>query len=235
MPEVLGGWIGKLFPNTQKKNGNSPSFFPFPLCSCASAPDRKLGSRKGSGNESQYRCSHIWSVISDSVTLRTVAHQAPLFMEFSRQEYWGGLPFPTAGDLPDPGIKPGSLALQEDSLSQSHLGSPWEPVLLFSRQVVPDSLWPHGLQHTRFPCPSPSPRVCPSSCHLNQWCHPTISSSDTLFSFCLQSFPASRSFPMSQLFWPKVAKVLELQLQHQSFQKYLGFISFKTDWKPVAT
>ena len=52
----------------------------------------------------------------------------------------------------------------------------------------------------RPPCPSPSPRVCPSSCPLHQWCHPAISSSDTLFSFCLQSFPASGTFPMSWLF-----------------------------------
>ena len=56
----------------------------------------------------------------------------------------------------------------------------------------------HRLQHARLPCPSSSPRVCPSSCLLNQWCHPTISSSITLF--CLQSFPASGFFPVSQLF-----------------------------------
>ena len=72
-------------------------------------------------------------------------------------------------------------------------------LLLFSHQVVSNSLWPHGLQHTRLPCPSPSPRVCPSSCPLNRWCHPTISSSVALFS-CLQSFPSSGSFPMNQLF-----------------------------------
>ena len=63
-----------------------------------------------------------------------------------------------------------------------------------------DSLWPHGLQHTRFPCPSPSPRACSNSCPLSQWCHPTISSSVTPFSSCLQSFLASGSFPKSQLF-----------------------------------
>ena len=61
-------------------------------------------------------------------------------------------------------------------------------------------LQPHGLQHTRLPCPSLSPKVCSNSCPLSQWCHPTISSSAALFSFCLQSFPASGSFPMSQLF-----------------------------------
>ena len=73
-------------------------------------------------------------------------------------------------------------------------------LFLFSHQVMSDSLWPHGLQHTSPPCPSPSPKVYPSSCPLNWWCHPTISSSVALFSSCLQSFPASGSFPMSQLF-----------------------------------
>ena len=73
-------------------------------------------------------------------------------------------------------------------------------LLLFSGQVVSTSSQPHGLQHARLPCPSSSPRVCPSSCPSNQWCHPTISSSVVLFSFCLQSLPASRSFPMSQPF-----------------------------------
>ena len=62
------------------------------------------------------------------------------------------------------------------------------------------SLRPHGLQHARLPCPSPSPRACSNSCPLSWWCHPTISSSASSFSFCLQSFPASGSFPMSQLF-----------------------------------
>ena len=59
-----------------------------------------------------------------SVTPQIVAHQAPLSMEFSRQEYWSGLPFPTPGDLPDPGIKPGSPALQADSLPSEPPGKP---------------------------------------------------------------------------------------------------------------
>ena len=71
--------------------------------------------------------------------------------------------------------------------------------LLFSCSAISDSLWPYGLQHARLPCPSPSPRVCPSSCSLHLWCCPAISSSDALFSFCPQSFPASRTFPMSRL------------------------------------
>ena len=61
-------------------------------------------------------------------------------------------------------------------------------------------LWPYGLQHAKPTCLSSSLRVCPSSCPLNRWCHPTISSSITFFSFCLHSFPASGSFPMSWVF-----------------------------------
>ena len=63
-----------------------------------------------------------------------------------------------------------------------------------------DSLQPHVLQHARRPGPSLSPGVCSDSCPLSRWCYPTISSSATLFSFCLESFPASGSFPMSWLF-----------------------------------
>ena len=63
-----------------------------------------------------------------------------------------------------------------------------------------DSLWPQGLQHTRLPCPSLSPGVFLDSCPLNQWYYLTFSSSAAFSSFCLQSFPGSRSFPMSQFF-----------------------------------
>jgi len=63
-----------------------------------------------------------------------------------------------------------------------------------------DSLQYHGQQHARLPCFSLSPRVCSNTCPLNPWCHPTISSSVVPFSFCLQSFPASGSFPMNQFF-----------------------------------
>ena len=73
-------------------------------------------------------------------------------------------------------------------------------LLLLSCSVVSDSLQPNGLQHARPSCPSPSPGVCQSSCPFHQWCHPAISSSDTLFSFCPQSFPASWTFPVSHLF-----------------------------------
>ena len=69
-----------------------------------------------------------------------------------------------------------------------------------SSSVMSDSLWPHELQHARPPYPSPTPRVHLSPCPLSWWCHPTILSSVIPFSFCPQSFPASRSFQISQLF-----------------------------------
>ena len=69
----------------------------------------------------------------------------------------------------------------------------------FSHSVVPDSLQPRELQHTRPPCPSPTPRVYPNSCPSSQWCHPTISFSVIPFSSFPKSFPASGCFPMSQL------------------------------------
>ena len=71
--------------------------------------------------------------------------------------------------------------------------------LLFSHSAMSDSLWPHELEHAKFPCP-PSSRVCSNLCPLSLWCHPTISSSVIPFSSCLQSFPALRSFLMSWLF-----------------------------------
>ena len=70
----------------------------------------------------------------------------------------------------------------------------------FSRSVMSKSLWPHGLQHDRPPCPSPTPGVYSNSCPLSWWCHPTISSSVVPFSSRLQCFPASGSFPLSQFF-----------------------------------
>ena len=73
-------------------------------------------------------------------------------------------------------------------------------LLLFSCLAVSDSLWPHGLQHARNPCPSPSPGDCSNCCPLSWWCHPTISSSVVPFSICLHSFPASGSFPVGWLF-----------------------------------
>ena len=70
----------------------------------------------------------------------------------------------------------------------------------FSRSVMPNSLWPHGLQHAKLSCPSPTPGACSNSCPSSWWCHPTISSSVVPFSSCFQSFLASESFSMSHFF-----------------------------------
>ena len=79
----------------------------------------------------------------------------------------------------------------------------WRPechLAQFSLSVVSSSLQSHEVQHARLPCPSPTPRAFSNSCPSSQWCHPTSSSSVVPFSSCLQSFPASGSLPMSQLF-----------------------------------
>ena len=100
---------------------------------------------------------------------------------------------------------------------------------LFSHSVVSNSLWLHGLQHTRLPRPSLSPGVYSSSCPLSRWYHPTTSSSVALFSSCHQSFSESKSFPRIGSSH-QVAKVLELQLQHQSFQWIFRVDFLRTDW-----
>ena len=84
------------------------------------------------------------------------------------------------------------------------------------------------LQHTRLPCPLPNTRARSDSCPLSRWCYPTISSSVVPISSCFQSFPASGSFPMSQL--EKVAKVLELQVSISPSNEYSGLISFRMYW-----
>ena len=76
----------------------------------------------------------------------------------------------------------------------------FQVLIQFICSVMSDSLWPHGLQHARLPCPTPTPGACSNSRPSTQWCLPTISSSVVSFSFCLQSFSASGSFSMSQFF-----------------------------------
>ena len=92
---------------------------------------------------------------------------------------------------------------------------PWCSVQSLSRVQL---FATHGLQHARPPCPSPTPRVHQNPCPLSRWCHPTISSSVFPFSSCPQSFPASGVFSKWVSSSHQVAKVLEFQLQHQSFQ-----------------
>ena len=99
---------------------------------------------------------------------------------------------------------------------------------MFSHSVMSDFLRPHGLQHARLPCPSPSPRACSDSYPLSQWCHPTISSSVIPFSSCLQSFSASGSFPMSRLFASGGQKYWSFSIS--ASHEYSGIISSRIYW-----
>ena len=104
--------------------------------------------------------------------------------------------------------------------------------------IASDSLRPHESQHARPPCPSPTPGVYSNSCPLSQWCHPTISSSVIPFSFCLQSFPTSGSFPVSQFFASggqsigvsASASVLPVNIQDWFHLGWTGWISLKSKW-----
>ena len=106
----------------------------------------------------------------------------------------------------------------------------------FSHSVMSDFLWPHGLQHARLPCPSPTPGAYSNSCPLSRWCNPTTSCSVTRFSSCLQSSPASGSFPMSQFFTSsgqsmKVsasASVLSVNMQDWLPLRLTGLISLQS-------
>ena len=105
----------------------------------------------------------------------------------------------------------------------------------FSCSVMSDSLWPHGLQHARPPCPSPDPGIYSNSCPLSQWCHPTISSSVIPFS-CLQSFPSIGSFQICQLLaWSGQSigvsastSVLPMNIQDWSPLRWTGWISLQS-------
>ena len=106
----------------------------------------------------------------------------------------------------------------------------------FSRSVVSNSLQPHGLQHTRLPCPTPTPGTYSNSCTSSQWCHPTISSSVSPFSSHPQSFPASGSFPMSPFFTsdsPSIGvsawtSVLPMNIQDWYLLWWTGWISLQS-------
>ena len=92
---------------------------------------------------------------------------------------------------------------------------------------MPSSSWPHGLQHTRLPCPSSSPIVCPSSCMLNQWCHPTIS---PLVALLPSVFPSIRVFSNESAVLIRVPKYWSFSFSISPSSEYSGLISFKIDW-----
>ena len=137
-------------------------------------------------------------------------------------------------------MSPAAPALQVDSLLLSCRGSPrkslgmiqtnirakeTQPSIQFSHSVVSNSLQSHGLQHTRFPCPSPFLWVYSNSCPLSQWCHPTISSSVVPFSSHIQSFPATGSFAVSQFFTSSGQSI-----RVSASVSILRLISFRMDW-----
>ena len=140
----------------------------------------------------------------------TVVWEAPLSMRFPRQEYWSGLPFPSPGDLPDPGIEPtspetaGGFFITEPpgKLYQTHTLKIRLYCCVISHSVMSSdpTLWSYWLQHARFLCPSLSPRVCSNSCPLSQWCYLTIFPSIRVFSselaLCIR-WPKYQSFSLS--------------------------------------
>ena len=97
----------------------------------------------------------------------------------------------------------------------------------FSRSVISDSLWPHELQHTRFPCTLPIPRVYSNSSQLSRWCHPTISSSVVPFSSHLQSFPRFSNESVLRIRWPKY---WSFSFCISASNEYSGLISFRMGW-----
>ena len=130
------------------------------------------------------------------------------------------------------GVSRNLCVLQDHMLRTASL----DGLVQFSCSVVSDSLRPHGLQHARPSCPSPTPGAYSNSCPLSRWCHPTISSSVVPLSSCLQSFPASRSFPMSQFFASggqsigvsASVKVLPMNIQDWFPLGWTGWISLQS-------
>ena len=104
------------------------------------------------------------------------------------------------------------------------------PSLCCCCSVVSDSLWPHGLQHTRLPCSSPTPGVYSNSCPLSWWCHSNISSSVIPFSSHLQSFPRIRVFSNESVLCSRWPKYWSFSLSISPSNEYSGLISFRIDW-----
>ena len=106
--------------------------------------------------------------------------------------------------------------------------------LLFSHSVVSDFFWPHGLQHTRLPYPSPSPGACSNSCPSSWWCHPTISSSYDSLLPLPSIFPSIRVFSNESALWIRWPKYWCFSSSISPFNEYSGLISFRFDWFHLA-
>ena len=104
----------------------------------------------------------------------------------------------------------------------------------FSRSVVSDSLQPHGLQHARLPCPSPTPRACSNSCPLSLWCHPTISSSVVPLLLLLSIFLSIRVFSYESVLHIRWPNYWSFSFSISTSNEYSGLISFRIDWSPCS-
>ena len=155
-------------------------------------------------------------------------------MEFSRPDTGVGCHSLLPRIFPTQGSNYGLLYCRQTLYQLNHQGIPHQSISQFSCSVMSNSLQPHGLQHARPPCLLPTPGVYSNSCPLSWWCHPTISSSVIPFSSCLQSFPASGSFPMCPIF-TSGGKVLELQVSISPSNEYSGLISFRVEWLDLLT
>ena len=170
-------------------------------------------------------CCSLLSCVWFFATLWTVDPQTPLSLEFSRQEYQVDIPFSRGSSQPRGRIQVSCIA--------GRFFSYWTvksrfSLVQFSCSVMSDSLRPHEPQHARPPCPSPTPGVHPNPCPSSRPCYPTISSSVVPFS-CLQSFPASGSFPMSQLF-PSGGQSIGVSASTSVLPKNTQDWSFRMDW-----
>ena len=110
------------------------------------------------------------------------------------------------------------------------MGAPSISSVQFSHSVMSDFLWPHGLQHSRLPCPSPTPGAHSDSCPSSQWCHPAISSSVVPFSSCLQSFPTPGFFSNESVLCIRWPKYWSFNFNISPSNEHPGLISFRMDW-----
>ena len=165
----------------------------------------------GSGWSSNYILRRLYCVSTSSA-------------DFSLIKYWSGEQSSFQGHIPEKH----KTSFPRNGVPASTRG---DHECKLSCSVMSNSLWPHGLQHVRLPCLSATPRACLNSCPSSQWCHPTISSSVSPFSSCLQSFPTSRAFLMSWFFTSGGQNIGV----SASASVLPGLTSFRMDWLDLSS